>query len=125
MYRTHSMPAARRHEIMIFHERSSRQKISFGNLVEKSKTNGKARAILTLITGLIISGVGLLLSPTIMAARIASAAAPTTVATTQQTVASQFDFFADKAVVYGIPIVIAVAIYVAIIFSQLSRKIAG
>jgi hypothetical protein len=128
MNTTHSMQAARRQAIMLLDERTRKPKMTLGNLFETSRNSGRARAILMSIVGIITIGTGLIMAPTISAAGIMEkftnpGAAPTDAAVQQA--AFQFDLLANKAVIYGIPIVIAVAIYVAYIFARMSRRIAA
>ena len=105
--------------------------MSFCRLMETSRCSGKAKFILIFIAVLILTGGILLFSPAISASGITSgsaaagAAVPATAAVAQQAAAAQFGFLADQSVVYGIPIVTAVAIYAILIFARLSKKLAG
>jgi nitrate reductase gamma subunit len=101
----------------------------FCHLMDIGKHSGRARFILILITVMVLSGMGLLLSPMMKAANLARETTmtivPTGSAAAQQAAASQLDFLANKSVVYGIPIVVAVAIYALFVFAKLSKKLAG
>jgi hypothetical protein len=126
MNNIHSLQTARRHAIMLLDEKSRKPKITLGNCIKTSKNSGRAKAILIFISSLITVGTALIMATTISAAGTMGKIIETNVqpndATARQA-AFQLDLLANKAVIYGIPVVIAVALYVAFIFARMSKKI--